>query len=81
MIGVDKPREELERLEALAQATGNTLALEALEMVQKGLANWQDDRWSEMSRGMGHEDGEQLNSDEFHLRLFWRKWNAMMGAE
>ena len=55
--------------------------VEALEMVQKGLANWEDDRWSEMSRGMGHEDGEQLNSDEFHLRLFWRKWNAMMGAE
>ncbi len=53
--------------------------VEALEMVQKGLANWEDDRWSEMSRGMGHEDGEQLNSDEFHLRLFWRKWNAMMG--
>ena len=55
--------------------------VEALEMVQKGLANWQDDRWSEMSRGMGHEDGEQLNSDEFHLRLFWRKWDDMMGAE
>ena len=55
--------------------------VEALEMVQKGLANWEDDRWSEMSRGMGHEDGEQLNSDEFHLRLFWRKWNDMMGAE
>ncbi len=54
--------------------------VEALEMVQKGLANWQDDRWSEMSRGMGREGGEQLNSDEFHLRLFWRKWNAMMGA-
>ena len=55
--------------------------VEALEMVQKGLANWQDDRWSEMSRGMGHEGVEQLNSDEFHLRLFWRKWNDMMGAE
>ena len=53
--------------------------VEALEMVQKGLANWQDDRWTEMSRGMGREGGEQLNSDEFHLRLFWRKWNAMMG--
>ncbi len=54
--------------------------VEALEMVQKGLANWEDDRWSEMSRGMGREGGEQLNSDEFHLRLFWRKWDAMMGA-
>jgi p-cumate 2,3-dioxygenase alpha subunit len=54
--------------------------VEALEMVQKGLANWEDDRWSEMSRGMGREGGEQLNSDEYHLRLFWRKWNDMMGA-
>ncbi len=54
--------------------------VEALEMVQKGLANWQDDRWSEMSRGMGREGSEQLNSDEFHLRLFWRKWNEMMGG-
>ena len=55
--------------------------VEALEMVQKGLANWEDDRWSEMSRGMGREGGEQLNSDEFHLRLFWRKWNEMMGGQ
>jgi phenylpropionate dioxygenase-like ring-hydroxylating dioxygenase large terminal subunit len=52
--------------------------VEALEMVQKGLANWQDDRWSEMSRGMGRKETEQLNSDEYHLRLFWRKWNSMM---
>ena len=35
--------------------------------------------WSEMSRGMGKE-GEQLNSDEHHLRIFWRRWNQMMGA-
>jgi phenylpropionate dioxygenase-like ring-hydroxylating dioxygenase large terminal subunit len=55
--------------------------VEALEMVQKGLANWQDDRWSEMSRGMGRSEDEQLNSDEYHLRLFWRKWNAMMTGD
>jgi phenylpropionate dioxygenase-like ring-hydroxylating dioxygenase large terminal subunit len=54
--------------------------VEALEMVQRGLANWREDRWSEMSRGMGREGGEQLNSDEFHLRLFWRKWNEMVGG-
>jgi phenylpropionate dioxygenase-like ring-hydroxylating dioxygenase large terminal subunit len=53
--------------------------VEALEMVQQGLANWQDDRWSEMSRGMGRPN-EQLNSDEHHLRTFWRRWDAMMGA-
>ena len=51
--------------------------VEALELVQQGLANWPDDRWSEMSRGMGKE-GEQLNSDEHHLRIFWRRWNQMM---
>ena len=51
--------------------------VEALELVQQGLANWQDDRWTEMSRGMGRE-GDQLNSDEHHLRIFWRKWNKMM---
>ncbi len=51
--------------------------VEALELVQQGLANWEDDRWSEMSRGMGREN-EQLNSDEHHLRTFWRHWNKMM---
>ncbi|MCC6890283.1 MAG: Rieske 2Fe-2S domain-containing protein [Hyphomicrobiales bacterium] len=53
--------------------------VEALELVQQGLANWEDDRWSEMSRGMG-KDGEQLNSDEHHLRTFWRRYNDLMGA-
>jgi phenylpropionate dioxygenase-like ring-hydroxylating dioxygenase large terminal subunit len=53
--------------------------VEALELVQQGLANWQDVRWSEMSRGMGREN-EQLNSDEHHLRIFWRRWNALMEA-
>jgi phenylpropionate dioxygenase-like ring-hydroxylating dioxygenase large terminal subunit len=53
--------------------------VEALELVQQGLANWQDDRWTEMSRGMGRE-GDQLNSDEHHLRIFWRRWNQLMDA-
>ena len=53
--------------------------VEALELVQQGLANWHEDRWSEMSRGMGKE-GEQLNSDEHHLRIFWRRWNELMGS-
>jgi len=53
--------------------------VEALELVQQGLANWQDDRWTEMSRGMGRE-GDQLNSDEHHLRIFWRRWSQMMEA-
>ena len=53
--------------------------VEALEMVQQGLANWEDDAWSEMSRGLGKS--EQLNSDEHHLRTFWRRWNQMISAE
>lgn len=53
--------------------------VEALELVQQGLINWESDPWSEMSRGMARGE-EQLNSDEHHLRIFWRKWNAMMSG-
>ena len=53
--------------------------VEALELVQQGLANWENDGWSEMSRGMA-KPNEQLNSDEHHLRTFWRRWNALMEA-
>ncbi|MDX3906425.1 MAG: aromatic ring-hydroxylating dioxygenase subunit alpha [Pigmentiphaga sp.] len=52
--------------------------VEALELVQQGMANWRSDEWSEMSRGMGKPESEQLNSDEHHLRTFWRHWNRMM---
>ncbi len=52
--------------------------VEALELVQQGLANWRDDPWSEMSRGMNKPEDDQLNSDEHHLRTFWRRWNALM---
>jgi p-cumate 2,3-dioxygenase alpha subunit len=54
--------------------------VEALEAVQAGLATWREVPWSEMSRGM-NKTGEQLNTDELHLRTFWRRWNAMMTAE
>ncbi len=53
--------------------------VEALEMVQAGLAAWREVPWSEMSRGM-NKKGEQLNTDELHLRTFWRRWNALMTA-
>ena len=55
--------------------------VEALEMVQQGLANWEDDGWSEMSRGMAKDESDQLNSDEHHLRIFWRHWNRLMEAK
>jgi p-cumate 2,3-dioxygenase alpha subunit len=28
-----------------------------------------------------NKEGEQLNTDELHLRAFWRRWNALMTAE
>lgn len=55
--------------------------VEALELVQQGLMNWREVRWSEMSRGMGKPIGEQLNSDEHHLRTFWRRWVELMRTE
>lgn len=30
-----------------------------------------------MSRGMAKE-GEQLNTDELHLRAFWIQWDRLM---
>jgi len=33
-----------------------------------------------VSRGMGRE-GDQLNSDEHHLRIFWRRWSQLMEAQ
>jgi p-cumate 2,3-dioxygenase alpha subunit len=49
----------------------------ALECVQDGLATWREAPWSEVSRGM-NKAGEQLNTDEEHLRAFWRRWNELM---
>ncbi len=51
--------------------------VEALESVQKGLAAWREVPWSVMTRGMG-KDGEQLNTDELHLRAFWLEWDRLM---
>jgi p-cumate 2,3-dioxygenase subunit alpha len=51
--------------------------VEALESVQKGLSTFKETPWSIMSRGMAKE-GEQLNTDELHLRAFWIQWNDLM---
>ncbi|MEP7208370.1 MAG: aromatic ring-hydroxylating dioxygenase subunit alpha [Casimicrobiaceae bacterium] len=52
--------------------------VEALESVQSGLATWREVPWSVMTRGMA-KDGEQLNTDELHLRAFWLRWAELMG--
>ena len=56
--------------------------VEALMQVQQGIAETVNEvPWSVMTRGIAKE-GEQLNSDELHLRTFWRRWNELMtGAE
>ncbi|HYA46845.1 MAG TPA: aromatic ring-hydroxylating dioxygenase subunit alpha, partial [Burkholderiales bacterium] len=55
--------------------------VEALEMVQAGIAaTHREVPWSVMSRGMA-KTGEQLNSDELHLRAFWLQWEKLMRAE
>jgi len=53
--------------------------VEALESVQKGMAAWREVPWSVMTRGIDKE-GEQLNTDELHLREFWIHWDRYMGA-
>ena len=52
--------------------------VEALMQVQRGIAETVNEvPWSVMTRGIAKE-GEQLNSDELHLRTFWRRWNELM---
>ena len=53
--------------------------VEALESVQKGLASYREVPWSVMTRGID-KPGEQLNTDELHLREFWIHWDRYMRA-
>jgi phenylpropionate dioxygenase-like ring-hydroxylating dioxygenase large terminal subunit len=49
----------------------------ALESVQEGLGTYKEVQWSPLTRGMA-KVGEQLNSDEAHLRAFWIQWDRLM---
>ena len=51
--------------------------IEALESVQAGLGAYREVPWSIITRGMA-KDGEQLNTDELHLRAFWIRWDELM---
>jgi hypothetical protein len=51
----------------------------ALELVQQGFAAYREVPWSDLSRGMAKSaNEEQLDTDEGHLRVFWRRWNELM---
>lgn len=52
----------------------------ALELVQKGLRAWREVGWSDVSRGMNKSEDDQLNTDEGHIRVFWRRWSELMEA-
>ena len=51
----------------------------ALEAVQEGLGAYKEVQWSPLTRGMAKQ-GEQLNTDEAHLRAFWIQWDKLMRA-
>ena len=51
--------------------------IEALESVQTGVSSYREIPWSVMTRGMAKQ-GEQLNTDELHLREFWIQWDKLM---
>lgn len=53
--------------------------VEALEVAQQGYETYREVEWSDISRGLHKE--EQLNTDEIHLRTFWRRWNELMTGE
>ncbi|HXQ54113.1 MAG TPA: aromatic ring-hydroxylating dioxygenase subunit alpha [Stellaceae bacterium] len=50
----------------------------ALELLQQGYRTWREVRWNDLSRGMGKDASDQLNTDEGHVRVFWRRWSELM---
>src|SRR5258706_10977108 len=54
--------------------------VEALGAGGKGLPSFREIPWPGMSRGMA-KGGEQLNTDELHLRAFWLRWRELMADD
>ena len=52
----------------------------ALESAQAGYASWQEVTHNDLSRGMGKPLADQLDTDEEHIRVFWRRWSEIMEA-
>ncbi len=50
----------------------------ALESAQKGYAAYREAPWNDLSRGMHKERGDQLGTDEGHIRYFWRRWSELV---
>lgn len=50
--------------------------VEMLESCQRGYANAKEAGWNDISRGMKKE--EPATVDEHQIRVFWRRWNALL---
>jgi phenylpropionate dioxygenase-like ring-hydroxylating dioxygenase large terminal subunit len=52
----------------------------ALESAQQCYAAHRETHWNDLSRGMHKSVDEQLDTDEGHIRCFWRRWSQLMEA-
>jgi hypothetical protein len=52
----------------------------ALESAQQCYAAYNETHWNDLSRGMHKPADEQLDTDEGHIRCFWRRWSQLMEA-
>ena len=50
----------------------------ALEAAQEGYSAFRESPWNDLSRGMHKAPDDQLDTDEGHMRCFWRKWSQLM---
>lgn len=50
----------------------------ALESAQQGYRAHRDTHWNDLSRGMHKSAAEQFNTDDGHVRCFWRRWSQLM---
>jgi p-cumate 2,3-dioxygenase alpha subunit len=50
--------------------------VEMLEQCQRGYANEREAGWNDISRGMNKD--EPATVDEHQIRVFWRRWNALV---
>lgn len=50
----------------------------ALEAAQEGYSAYREAPWNDISRGMHKAPDDQLDTDEGHIRCFWRKWSQLM---
>ena len=53
----------------------------ALEAAQEGYSAFNEVTWNDLSRGMHKAPDDQLDTDEGHMRCFWRKWSQLMEAK